>query len=175
MTFRTDDPANNVVIKGTCRTADKMPAALRTALAVCFMAGVIGVSAACASAAGTARIQQRDGSFKVYNDVRVRIQGQQRLLLTSSDGKGTLIVNKASCTAVGTLLRCLPYSVELDQSGRTVAIALQSGTVWLNLSGATHQLPYSSTRLPSHGVLMALDTKRGTQIALTGTLDEVTK
>jgi hypothetical protein len=128
-----------------------------------------------AGASGTARIQQPDGSVKVYDDVHIRVQGRERLLITSSDGKGTLVVNKASCTAIANLLRCLAYSAELDQNGRVLPIALQTGTLWLNLSSAIHQLPFSSTQLPTRGVLMALATKRGTHVALTGTLDEVTK
>lgn len=148
---------------------------LRNQLAVCFLAGVMGISAAYAGASGTARIQQPDGSIKVYKNVRIRVQGHQRLLITSSDGKGTLVINKASCTAVADLLRCLPYSAELDQHGQTVPVTLQSGTVWLNSSGATHKLPHSSTQLPPRGVLMAVETKRGTHVALSGTFDEVTK
>ncbi len=148
---------------------------MRNVWGMCFMTCVMGVSTAYANAAGTARIQQRDGSAKIYSDVHIRVQDHQRLLITSSDGVGTLIVNKASCTAVANLIRCLAYSVELDQNGRTVAIPVLSGTVWLNLSGAKHQLPYSSTQLPPRAVLMALATKRGTHLTLTGTIDEVTK
>jgi hypothetical protein len=135
----------------------------------------MSLSTTYAGASGTARIEQPDGSVKTYDAVHIRVQGNQRLLITSSDGKGTLVVNKASCTAIASLLRCLAYSAELDQNGLVLPIALQTGTVWLNLSGAIHQLPFSSTQLATRGVLMALDTKRGTHVALTGTLDEVTK
>jgi hypothetical protein len=149
--------------------------ALRHQLALCFLIGAMSIPTTNAGASGRARIQQPDGVVKVYDGVHIRVQDHQRLLITSSDGKGTLVINKASCTAIADLLRCLPYSAELDQNGRVLPIAVQTGTVWLNMSSATHQLPFSSTQLATRGVLMALATKRGTHVSLTGTVDEVTK
>jgi hypothetical protein len=148
---------------------------LRTHVAACFFAGIIGTSAACAGATGTAQIHQPDGSVKTYENVRIRIPDNQHLLLTSSDGKGTLVINKASCTAVAAMLRCLPYSGELDQHGNVFAFALLSGSVWLNLSSEKHLLPFSTAQLAPGGVLMAIETKRGTYVSLTGTIDEVAK
>jgi hypothetical protein len=144
-------------------------------LSVCFLVGVIGISAARADASGRAKIQQPDGSVKVYNNVHVRIQDHQRLLLTSSDGKGTLIINKAACTAVGGLLECLAYSGELDQNNETLPLTLRSGTVWLNLSAKAHARPNSTAQFPPGGVVVAVTTNHGTQVALSGTIDEVTK
>jgi hypothetical protein len=144
-------------------------------LSVCFLAGVIGISTAHADASGRAKIQQPDGSVKVYNNVHIRIQDHQRLLLESNDGKGTLIINKGACNAVGGLLECFAYSAELDQNNETLPITLRSGTVWINLSGKNHALPHSTTQFPPRGVVVAVTTNRGTQIALSGTIDEVTK
>ena len=144
-------------------------------LSVCFLAGVIGISAAHADASGRAKIQQPDGSVKVYNNVHIRVQDHQRLLLTSNDGKGTLIINKAACNAVGGLLECFAYSAELDQNNETLPITLQSGTVWINLTAKTHVRPNSTTQFPPRGVVVAVTTNHGTQVALSGTIDEVTK
>jgi hypothetical protein len=148
---------------------------LRNILGVVILAGLFGMQAAACSAAGTARIQQPDGSAKVYDNVHISVVDQQRMLITSSDGKGTLVVDKASCTVVDRLLRCLPFSAQLQQDGKTMPVALESGTAWLNTSGSTQQLPHSSTKIPPRGVVMALETKRGTFVNLTGTVDKVTK
>jgi hypothetical protein len=50
---------------------------------------------------------------------------------------------------------------------------LQSGTVWLNPSNTTESLSHSSTELPPRGVLLAVRTKRGAYVTLTGVVDEV--
>jgi hypothetical protein len=148
---------------------------LRTTLAACFLSCVLGAPGAFADAAGTAKIHQPDGTERVYSNVRIRVQDHERLLITSHDGKGTLIVNKASCTAIASLMRCLASSAELDQNGGVLPIAVKSGTVWLNPGDTAQQLPYTSAQLPPRGVMMALETQRGTFVGLTGTVDEVIK
>jgi hypothetical protein len=146
------------------------------ALLGCFVLSCfVSVAPLMCGATGTARIQQPDGSAKIYDDVHINIVNDARMLITSSDGKGTLVVNKASCTVVEHLLRCLAYSAELQQHGNTIPIELVSGTAWLNSSGSMQQLPHSSTQLAPRGVVMALETKRGTYVTLTGTVDGVTK
>ncbi len=127
-----------------------------------------------ASATGTARIQLPDGSVKTYTNVRIVIWSQS-MALTSSDGKGTLVLGKASCTKVGELVRCLPWDATLFQNGQSMHIPLQSGTVWLNPDATNEQLSHSSTQLSPHAVILAIRTKRGTYVTLTGVVDEVHK
>jgi hypothetical protein len=93
--------------------------------------------------------------------------------LTSSDGQGTLVLGKAACTKEGSLVRCLPYDATLFQNGEKRHIVLQSGTVWLNPTQSKQPLAFSSAELPPHGVLMSVNTKAGTYVSLTGTVDEM--
>jgi hypothetical protein len=151
----------------------KVLAAKRIPFALIFGAVLLALPAP-ASATGTARIQLYDGSVKVYSNVKIFIRDES-MAITSSDGQGTLVLGKAACTKIGELLRCLPYDATLLQSGQRTHIPLQSGTVWLNPSGTTLQLAHSSTQLPPRGVLLAVKTKRGTYVTLTGVVDEVQK
>jgi hypothetical protein len=139
-----------------------------------LLAGFLAVPFGAASAAGSARIQQSDGSVKTYHDVRITVHDQS-MWMTSSDGRGTLVLGKAACTKTGALIRCIPYDATLDQNGKQTHIPLQSGMVWLNPSRSPQQLSHSSTRLPSHGVLMAVRSKAGTYVSLTGIVDKVGK
>jgi hypothetical protein len=125
-----------------------------------------------ARATGTATIQHPDGTQKTYENVRIVIWNES-MAITSSDGKGTVVIGKASCTKIGELVRCLPWDATLFQNGEQLHIPLQSGTVWLNPATTTQQLSHSSTELPPHGVLLAVRTKRGTYVTLTGVVDEV--
>jgi hypothetical protein len=97
------------------------------------------------------------------------------MTITSSDGEGTLVLGKAGCTKVGELLRCIPYDATLEQHGESTHVPLQSGTVWLNPSSTTQQLSFSSTQLPPRGVLLSIQTKAGTFVSLTGTVDRIQK
>ncbi len=143
-------------------------------LAAALLAGAYAVSAGPAGATGTARIQQPDGSVKTYTHVRIAVLDES-MAITSSDGKGTVVFGKAACTKIGELVKCLPYDATLFQSGQRVRILLQSGTVWLNPSSTTQTLSYSTTQLPPHGVVLAVRTKRGTYVTLTGVVDEINR
>ncbi|MGC2129237.1 MAG: hypothetical protein WA629_03970 [Candidatus Aquilonibacter sp.] len=127
-----------------------------------------------ASATGTARIQQRDGSIKTYTNVRIVVLTES-MAVTSSDGEGTLVFGKAACTKIGELLRCIPYDATLEQHGQSTHIPLKYGTVWLNPSATTQQLTYSSTQLPPRGVLLSIQTKAGTYVSVTGIVDRIQK
>jgi hypothetical protein len=137
-----------------------------------FLIEVLAVPVGPASATGTVVIAHPDGSESTYPNVRIIIWNQS-MAITSSDGQGTVVLGKAACTKVGELVKCLPWDATLFQNGQKVHIALQSGTVWLNPSGTTQQLSHSSTELPPRGVLLAVRTKRGTYVTLTGVVDEV--
>ena len=125
-----------------------------------------------ARAEGTAVIVQSDGSSKSYSNVHIAIRDAS-MAITSSDGQGMLVLGKAACTKIGELVRCLPYDATLLQNGTSLHIPLQSGTVWLNPTDAPEQLSHSSAKLQARGVLLAVKTKRGTYVTLTGVVDEV--
>jgi hypothetical protein len=144
------------------------------ALAITALASLIWIPSAPASASGTVRIQHPDGSTKTYTNVRIRAN-QENLALTSSDGKGTLVFGRASCTKVGELLYCLAYDATLLQNGQRTHIPLKSGTVWYNPSKTTQTLSNSSTQLPYHGILLSAESKRGTYVTLSGVLDGALK
>ncbi len=146
----------------------------RVLLAALAVAPAVAALFGPAGATGTARVVQRDGSQKTYTSVRISIKNGS-MAITSADGQGTIVLGDAACTKVGELLECLPYDATLLQYGRKTHIALQSGTVWLNPSKTRQQLSHSSTELPPRGVLLAVRTKKGTYVTLTGVVDEVHK
>ncbi|HEV3090535.1 MAG TPA: hypothetical protein VGX91_03725 [Candidatus Cybelea sp.] len=141
-------------------------------LCASFLMAVAGVLPNPAWATGTALIAHPDGSESTYHNVRVVIWNES-MALTSSDGKGTVVLGKAACTKVGELVKCIPYDATLYQNGYRVHILLVSGTVWLNPSETVQNLQDSSTQLPPRGVMLAVKTKHGTYVTLTGTVDEV--
>lgn len=145
---------------------------IRALASALFVIGAALVPCGPANATGTAVISQADGSHRTYTGVRIVIWNES-MALTSSDGAGTVVIGKASCTKIGELIRCLPWDATLFQNGNKVHIALKSGTVWLNPSSTIQALTHSSTQLPPRGVLLAMETKRGTYVTLTGTVDEV--
>jgi hypothetical protein len=144
----------------------------RALVTMSLLVGSLTVPFAPAKAAGTARIQQRDGSVSTYHNVRISIR-EQSMWMTSSDRKGILILGKAACGTIGALVRCFPYDATLEQHGERTHIALQSGTVWINPTTTVQRLSHSSTTLPSHGVLMAVRSQRGTYVSLSGTVDDM--
>ena len=127
-----------------------------------------------ALASGTAQIQKPDGSLKRYDGVRITILHRQ-MSITSADGIGTIVIQRAGCVVVDKLLRCHPYEAELRQRGETMPIAIAEGTAWFNPSDETQTLPKSSTRIPPKGVVMSMSTQRGIYLSLTGTVDKVTR
>ncbi|MBV9332775.1 MAG: hypothetical protein JO146_02085 [Candidatus Eremiobacteraeota bacterium] len=129
-------------------------------------------AASAAGATGTATIASPDGSSKSYPNVRITIFNES-MAVTSADGQGTVVFGKASCTKVGELVRCLPWDATLFQNGSKLHIALQSGTVWLNPTNDYQSLADSSEKIAPHGVMLAVRTKRGTYVTLTGVVDEV--
>lgn len=144
------------------------------ALAIVIALYGVAASPYRALASGTARIQQPDGNVKVYKDVLIRIKNKA-MALTSHDHAGTIILGKAACTKVGDLFRCIPYDATLEQYGKSVHITLAAGTVYLNPTKTAQTLTYSSTKIPPHGVLLSIRTKRGTYVSLSGVVDQVQK
>jgi hypothetical protein len=152
----------------------KMVVHRQALLAIAVLMGLIAFQNGIASATGTARIVQPDGSQKTYADVRIAVRDQS-MWITSKDGRGTLVFGKAACTRIAALLECLPYDATLFQNGEKRHIALRSGTVWINPTTTNQPLTHSSTQVQPHGVLLAVETKAGTYVTLTGIIDEVQK
>jgi hypothetical protein len=129
-----------------------------------------GLIAAPASARGTTRVQQADGSVQTYTNVEMQMSGAT-LRLRSSDRKATLEVASSACSLMGEVQRCLPYATTLTQHGATHTIGLERGTVYMNLSGETQPMRHTSQTLGPHEVLLLLHTTRGTIVSVKGTLD----
>ncbi len=141
-------------------------------VAVAAAIAAFGVSVRPAGANGTVVIAYTDGSSKLYHNVRIIIWNES-MAITSADGQGTVVLGKASCTKVGELLRCLTYDATLFQNGDRLHIPLRSGTVWLNPTHDYQPMSHSSAEIPPRGVLLAVKTRRGTEVTMTGTVDEV--
>jgi hypothetical protein len=133
------------------------------------------IAAAPAGAAGTLRVQQSDGKVNIYPDVVIRLISHKAMTITSADGKGVVKIDQAACSYAGQLRSCLLYHMEWIQSGQLHPIDLVRGTIYVNLTAQKQQLPLSSTQLPPNGVLLAFLTKKGTDVSMTGTIDEVKK
>ncbi|MGB6986825.1 MAG: hypothetical protein WBD74_12695, partial [Candidatus Aquilonibacter sp.] len=69
-----------------------------------------------AQAKGTMRVQQSDGSVQLYDNVNLAVTGRQ-LLITTSNNKGTLIIDEAACTVAAGVTTCIPERVRLRQNG----------------------------------------------------------
>jgi hypothetical protein len=132
----------------------------------------LSLATGAANAQGETRVQQSDGSTQVYRHVDIRLSGQT-LWLRSPDRKGVLEVASGACSFAGGIQRCLPFATTLHQHGQTHEIALERGTVYLNLTDTEYYVPHSSERLGPHHVLVLLHTARGTIISVKGTLDVV--
>jgi hypothetical protein len=129
---------------------------------------------AVANATGTMTIHRSDGTANSYNDVDVRVFSGS-LFLTSEDGDGTIVVNRAACSYQGRIIVCLPTSAALVQDGASHALDLKSGTIYLNYTDVAQPLSRSSAKLPADSVMLALSTRNGTTIILRGRLDQVIK
>jgi hypothetical protein len=127
-----------------------------------------------ADANGVTRIQQSDGTVQVYNDARLTLVGKT-LEIRSADHRGVLEVVNGACSFVGELQRCLTDTVTLRQHGQVHTIAIDHGTVYLNLSDTAQQLRHSGKRLGPKNVLVAFRTARGTFVSVRGSLDQVPK
>jgi hypothetical protein len=142
--------------------------AAAAALTACLLA------TAAARAEGTLTIQQSDGDSNVYHHVAIKVI-HSALYVTSADGKGTLVINRAACAYQGKLMVCLPTSAALVQSGKTSALDFQKGTVYLNSTDDAQQMSASTTKVAPHSIVLSFTTQRGTYVSLTGQIDKVVK
>ncbi|HET6276253.1 MAG TPA: hypothetical protein VFE16_10025 [Candidatus Cybelea sp.] len=147
-------------------TRSVLVAATLVTVAAWFASGL------CASARGVTLIQESNGTVKTYSDVYMSVVGQT-LTLRSADGKGTMRIATGACSFDKNVQRCLPYSVTLTQAGKTHTIMLSYGTVFMNLTNQSHELPRSSDMLAPRTVLVLFKTAHGTYVTVKGTLDQV--
>lgn len=144
------------------------------------VAGAIIAIAACvltpavANATGTINIQHRDGTINTYDDVTIKVFSGS-LFLTSDDGDGTIVVTRAACGYQGKIIVCLPTSAALVQNGKSDALNLKSGTIYLNYADEAQPLSRSSAKLPAHSIMLALTTRNGTFVTVRGRIDQVIK
>jgi hypothetical protein len=135
------------------------------ACAVAFLSTGLAVRAE-----GTVYIQRADGSSNTYTGVRIAIIAN-KLHITSSDGKGTLVIERAACSHQGEILVCLPTLITNHQNGEDRPFNLKYGTIYANLTSDYQQLSYSSQHLAPNGVMISLVTANSTHVNITGTID----
>jgi hypothetical protein len=131
------------------------------------------MTAATADAKGIIRVQEVKSTLQTYPDVVIRAIKGTSLTVTSADGKGTLLFNNGACSFIGEVRRCYLYRATLNQGGASRPLDLDRGTLYINFTAVTQPLPQTSQLLAPNGVLIAMRTKIGTIITLTGTLDSV--
>ncbi len=129
---------------------------------------------AVASATGTIDIHHKDGTVNTYADVTIKVFSGS-LFLTSDDGDGTIVVTRAACAYQGKIIVCLPTSAALVQNGKSDALNLKTGTIYLNYADQAEPLSRSSAKLPAHSIMLALTTRNGTFLTVRGRIDQVIK
>lgn len=129
---------------------------------------------AAANATGTINIHHKDGTVNTYRDVEIKVFSGS-LFLTSDDGDGTIVVTRAACSYRDKIIVCLPTTVALVQEGKSNALDLKSGTIYLNYTNAEQPMSNSSAKLPANSILLALATKNGTYINVRGRIDQLIK
>jgi hypothetical protein len=127
-----------------------------------------------AAAKGTMTIVQADGSTNTYNDVEIKVI-HGALYMTSEDGKGTMVINRAACSHQGQLMVCFATHATLVQAGETSALDFQRGTVYANDTDDYQPMVMSTTKVPPHSIMLSFTTKRGTLVTLNGSIDKVVK
>lgn len=134
----------------------------------------LGFGLSPAGAEGTALIKQTDGSLDTYDNVSVAIV-HKNLFVTTHDGKGTLVIQRAACAYQGELMVCFPTAATLVQGGASKPIDLRTGTIYLNLTDQAQQLVLSTTKVPPQSMLLSFTTKRGTYVSVSGRIDRMVK
>jgi hypothetical protein len=138
------------------------------ALALAFV-----LCAGAAQATGTLKVYHFYGGEDTYDNVSIKVI-HMVLYVTSRDGKGTLVINRAACYQQQ-VLTCLPNGMTIVQAGSVKPIHLKTGTIYYNNQTDPQTLPLSSTSLPPMGILFSLKTDYGTYISLDGVVDKVVK
>ncbi len=102
----------------------------RSAAAVALaLATQAALTSAPAPAMGTVTIQQPTAR-NTYHNVEIKII-HNALFVTSADGRGTLVINRAACAYQGAVLVCFVTSATLVQAGKTTPLDFRNGTVYV--------------------------------------------
>jgi hypothetical protein len=139
-------------------------------VALIVVAFMLALSAP-ASATGTVRIQQKDGSVQTYTGVALKV-ANKTLTLISADKVSTVVLSGADCAHDGAIVRCTGGGFSLLQAGKRHTIAFKMATFYFNLTDQVQPLPLSTTKIPAHSVLFAVQTAKGTDITGSGKLDQ---
>jgi len=142
------------------------------ALAAVLTILVNALAPSVARASGTVTIQQAGGHTDVYNDVVIKVI-HGALFMTSADGKGTLIIQRAACAYQGQLLVCFATGATLVQAGKTSPLDFQKGTLYVNSTDDPQQMLLTTTKVPPHSIVFSFTTSRGTYVNLSGRIDKV--
>jgi hypothetical protein len=142
---------------------------MRFVAATVMLALCASIAAPCL-AAGTARVQESNGSVRVYHNVAINIV-HQTLRITSADGKETFVINHAACAYAGVFEHCTPLRISLERGGTTRALDAAGGTIYINPTKHTQTLSNSTTQLPPHGISLTISTKDNTYITVNGQID----
>jgi hypothetical protein len=132
------------------------------------------LSTAIAGATGTVTIVQANGHTDVYRSAEIKVI-HGALYVTTQDGKGTIVVNRAACSYQGKVMVCFATGATLVQSGETSPLDFKRGTAYLNNTGDYQSLAMTSTKLAPHSVLISFTTDRGTLLTVDGRIDKVVK
>jgi hypothetical protein len=124
-----------------------------------------------ASATGTVRIQQNDGSVKTYTGVIMKV-ANKTLTLTSADRVSTVAVSGADCAPDSSLIRCTGGGFTLLQDGQKHVVPFKTATFYFNATDQEQQLPLSTTKIGAHSVIFSVQTAKGTYITGNGKLDK---
>ncbi len=127
-----------------------------------------------ASATGSVRIQQRDGSVQTYTGVTLKAANKS-LTLISADKVTTVVISGADCAHDGAIVRCMGGGFSLLQDGKRHTVAFKTATFYFNLTDQDQLLPLSTTRIAAHSVTFAVQTAKGTYITGNGKLDQEPK
>jgi hypothetical protein len=131
---------------------------------------LVFAASAPASATGTVRIQQRDGSVQTYTGVTLKVANKS-LTLISADKVSTVVISGADCAHDGAIVRCTGGGFSLLQDGKRHTVAFKTATFYFNLTGQDQLLPLSTTKIAAHSVIFAVQTAKGTYITGNGKLD----
>ncbi len=141
------------------------------AFAVLLSAAMAIVPSAPASATGSVRIQQREGTVKTYNGVILKVENRT-LQLTSADKVTTVTISGAKCAPDGVIIRCMGGGFSLAQDGQKHVVPFKTATFYFNPTEQVQVLPLSTTHIGAHSVIFSILTAKGTYVTGNGKLDK---
>ncbi|MGD0969011.1 MAG: hypothetical protein ABR949_12095 [Candidatus Aquilonibacter sp.] len=146
---------------------------MKSVAAMVLLALCAAMAAPCL-AKGTARVQESNGSVRVYPDVAIDIV-HQTLRVTSADGKATFVINQSACAYVGVFEHCTPLRMSLERGGTTRVLDTSGGTIYINPTNSMQTLSHSSTQLLPHGIFLSAGTKPNTYVTISGQIDSLVR